>query len=65
MKKIQVVLYTDQYQERVVLRRVKLRLPSLESLPFSELKEPILPMVEAAPDARYLRCRDGIAYMYE
>jgi hypothetical protein len=54
MKKIKVALYyTDQYyqyQERVVLRRVKLRLPSLESLPFSELKEPILPMVEAAPD---------------
>lgn len=40
----------DQYQERVVLRRAKLRLPNLESLPFSELKEPILPMVEAAPE---------------
>ena len=40
----------DQYQERAVLRRAKLRLPNLESLPFSELKEPILPMVEAAPE---------------
>ena len=42
--------YYTSYHGRVALRRVKLRLPNFESLPFSELKDPTLPMVEAAPE---------------